>query len=135
MIAANRTRKSSYEWAEEYCGVIHCPLLKNLNECTKITSNSDLQSKFLYAKLTAEVGDSTLVYPSAVGSKHKLLSQTDWKFDNKLSKGKKISTITVGSKDNPKARGWHLSTLGLYGRDYSRDPPYIQKPLAKLVGV
>ena len=127
---SNRTRPGAYPWTEEFCGLVHWPQLANLDACSLTQSNSPLDTKFNYVELSGEFSADTYVYPSVIGSEHKVLPQDDglWSYKEAASsnKSKQKFVLTFGDKVNKKS--YSVSTIGLYGRMYERDPPYIQVP-------
>lgn len=136
LIVTNRTRPGAYPWTEEYCGLVLCPHMTKLDTCKQISSNNPLQTKFLYAKLSGEFSSETHVYPSVIGSEHKVLPKDGglWTYeDEKTDVGAKKQKffITFGNKEERKS--YTISTIGLYGRVYARDPPYEQKPLGESI--
>lgn len=131
LIVSNRTRPGVYPWTEEFCGLVHCPQLTNLDACALITSNTPLKTKFSFVQLSGKFSTDALVYPSVIGSEHKVLPKSDglWSYEDSKSsnlKAKQKCVLTFGDKEANKAHS--VSTIGLYGRVYSRDPPYVQRP-------
>src|SRR5699024_55354 len=120
----------AYPWTEEYCGLVHCPKLAKLSQCALIRSNSPLQTKFIFAELSGEFSGDTYVYPSVIGSEHVVLPKSDglWSYRQSKAptKSKQKFELIFGSQNS--AKSYAVSTVALYGRVYTRDPPYHQVP-------
>lgn len=129
MIVSNRTRPGAYPWTEEFCALVHCPSLENLSACSLISSNSPLHTTFSYVEVSAEFSKEAIIYPSVIGSEHKVLQKGQlWSYseDKSTAKTTQQFVLTFGSRNSDKS--YAVSTIGLYGRVYSRDPPYVQRP-------
>lgn len=130
MIVANRTRPGVYPWTEEFCALVHCPYLKDLSACSLISSNSPLHTTFSYVEVSAELSKEAVIYPSVIGSEHKVLQKGQlWSYseDKSTAKSTQKFVLTFGSRSSSE-KSYALSTIGFYGRVYSRDPPYVQRP-------
>lgn len=138
LIATNRTRPGAYPWTEEFCALVHCPQLSDLSKCTLIRSNSALQTRFTFAQMSGEFSEDTAVYPSVIGSEDEVLKKSNgmWSTEDVKATGKSKQKYVLTFGDKTARNSYAVSTLGLYGRVYSRDPPYVQVPtgipLAKL---
>ena len=110
--------------------MVHCPQLANLDECALIQSNSPLETKFNYVELSGDFSADTYVYPSVIGSEHKLLPKADglWSYQEKKSTTKSLQTFGLTFGDKASKKSYAVATIGLYGRIYERDPPYVQRP-------
>lgn len=125
LIVANRTRPGYYPWTEEFCGLVHCKA--DQSPCTTIRTNRELATRFKNVTLMAELGLTTAVHASVIGSRHQVLPQANlWSYKTEVNKksGKQVVTLSV----NPSGQMGQASigTVGLYGRVYERDPPYKQ---------
>ena len=84
----------------------------------------------MYAELSGEFSEDAYIYPSVIGSEHKVLHKADgpWSYNERMSqaKAKKKFALSFGGKSAKQS--YAISTIGLYGRVYSRDPPYQQRP-------
>ena len=113
LIAANRIRKSTYQWCEEFCALIKC---KSDYE-GKCVSFTNQVKDHLFKNVSLSSSFSTkYVYPSATTNNIKLIPLNQWKFSIDNQNDKFHAELSIDSIDKP------LLVLGLYGRCYQRDP-------------
>lgn len=123
LLTSNRTRPGPYPWTEEFCALVYCPQQKSRSSCSKFSDDKELTSRFLHLKLTGTFSQDTTVYPSSIGPKHEVIHpENNWKFSQSGN------NYTIEFSDSSKQGSHAVSILGLYGRVYSRDPPYKQVP-------
>lgn len=99
-----------YFWCEQNCILVRCEAFGN-NSCATFPMRS--RTRFMRATLSANI-TSEYVYPSVLASGIRLASYDDWNFYYNNSK----PTIEFNGSTE-------LLVVGLNGRCYDRDPPYI----------
>lgn len=127
MIASNRTKPGPFPIEEEFCALIHCPT--SFLKCNEIRSDSPLQSKFTYIHLEGHFGANITVFPSVIGSQHQVLKQEDnghWSYSKLIQEKNDTQKVEITAGVKGGKVSYPFGTVGLYGRAYHRDRPYVQ---------
>lgn len=101
-----------YHWHEESCILVRCDPYLNQN-C--VTQPSRSNTIFKTAKLSAEF-TAERIYPTVSKNKFRLASKREWKLEKK---GSRTVLEFKARTDEP------LLKIGLLGRCYQQDPPYV----------
>lgn len=124
LVASNRTRPGVlHRWAEEICALIQCPEDYPDRGCSLARPESN---QLELVKLRGEFSSEASVYPSAVGPDNQpIFPHNTWNFSGSARE------FSIDYSQNNQLQQ-SLQTLSLYGRVYSRDPPFRQTPNDRL---